>query len=152
MRNEAVTPHQATLAMIAEGDAQRRTLYEVVLREAGYNVIEVTDARAMAAAHLVPALIIVQLVNPNLAGFALFSELRTRADTRDTPVIVLTRFDDVYTREQIVRSGATAILVEPLRPALLLRQVRRLLARRPLVAGAPAAVRVEKSMVTPPGA
>ncbi len=148
MPNEVVTPHQATLAMIAEGDPQRRTLYEVVLREAGYDVVEVTDARAMAAAHLTPALIIVQLVNPNLAGFGLFSELRTRADTRDTPVIVLTRFDDVYTREQIVRSGATAILVEPLRPALLLRQVRRLLARRPLVAAAPA-VSVEKPTIRP---
>ena len=67
---------------------------------------------------------------------ALGSELLTskfplceRLVERSYGVLVLTRFDDPYTREQIVRAGATAILIEPMRRALLLRQIRRLLAR-----------------------
>jgi two-component system cell cycle response regulator len=83
----------------------------------------------LGQAQLAPDLIIAQLSEPTVDGFALCRKLRAEADTRHTPVLVLTRFDDPYTREQIVRAGATAILIEPMRRALLLRQVRRLLAR-----------------------
>ena len=61
------------------------------------------------AAQLAPDLIIAQLSEPTVDGFALCRKLRAEADTRHTPVLVLTRFDDPYTREQIVRAGATAI-------------------------------------------
>jgi CheY-like chemotaxis protein len=119
------------LILIAESDPQRRTLYTDILREAGYEVVNVRNA-AMAlteAAQLAPDLIIAQLSEPTTDGFELCRKLRLDADTRHTPLLVLTRFDDPYTREQIVRAGATAILIEPMRRALLLRQVHRLLAR-----------------------
>jgi two-component system cell cycle response regulator len=119
------------LVLMAEPDPQRRTLYTQVLQEAGYEVVNVRSAATLLteAAQLAPDLIIAQLSEPTVDGFALCRKLRAEADTRHTPVLVLTRFDDPYTREQIVRAGATAILIEPMRRALLLRQVRRLLAR-----------------------
>ena len=119
------------LVLMAEPDPQRRTLYTQVLQDAGYEVVSVRSAATMLteAAQLSPDLIIAQLSEPTVDGFALCRKLRAEADTRHTPVLVLTRFDDPYTREQIVRAGATAILIEPMRRALLVRQVRRLLAR-----------------------
>jgi CheY-like chemotaxis protein len=121
----------SALVLMAEPDPQRRTLYTQVLQEAGYEVVSVRSAAtALAdAAQLAPDLIIAQLSEPTVDGFALCRKLRAEADTRHIPVLVLTRYDDPYTREQIVRAGATAILIEPMRRALLLRQVRRLLAR-----------------------
>jgi twitching motility two-component system response regulator PilH len=121
----------SALVLMAEPDPQRRALYTQVLQEAGYEVVSVRSAAtAMTeAAQLAPDLIIAQLSEPTADGFALCRKLRAEADTRHTPVLVLTRFDDPYTREQIVRAGATAILIEPMRRALLVRQVRRLLAR-----------------------
>jgi two-component system cell cycle response regulator len=119
------------LVLMAEPDPQRRMLYTQVLQEAGYEVVNVRSAATLLteAAQLSPDLIIAQLSEPTVDGFALCRKLRAEADTRHTPVLVLTRFDDPYTREQIVRAGATAILIEPMRRALLVRQVRRLLAR-----------------------
>ena len=127
--HEPRTAH--ALVLMAEPDPQRRTLYTQVLQEAGYEVVSVRSiATALTeAAQLAPDLIIAQLAEPTVDGFALCRKLRAEADTRHTPVLVLTRFDDPYTREQIVRAGATAILIEPMRRALLLRQIRRLLAR-----------------------
>jgi DNA-binding response OmpR family regulator len=125
-------PHNArALVLIAESDPQRRTLYTDVLREAGYEVVNVRNAATALseAALLAPDLIIAQLSEPTTDGFDLCRKLRLDADSRHTPLLILTRFDDPYTREQIVRAGATAILIEPMRRALLLRQVQRLLAR-----------------------
>src|SRR5258708_181635 len=128
------------LVLISEGDPQRRSLDAEVLQEAGYEVVSVRNAGVAAqAAELAPDLIITQLAEPMMDGFGLCRKLRTEPDTRHTPVLVLTRYDDPYTREQIVRAGATAILVEPLKRALLLRQVRRLIARTK--SHSPAAVR-----------
>ena len=76
-----------------------------------------------------PALVIARVVDAGTDGFSLCREFRHGAATKDTPLLVLTDLDDLFAREQIVRAGATAILVEPLRRSLLLRHVRRLLAR-----------------------
>jgi putative two-component system response regulator len=76
-----------------------------------------------------PALIIARVADPITEGFSVCRALRAAPETRDIPLLILTRLDDVYTREHILRAGATAILVEPLRRTLFLRQVRRLLAR-----------------------
>jgi DNA-binding response OmpR family regulator len=81
------------------------------------------------AGRILPALIIARVNDSITDGFMLCRGLRSVAETRDTPLLILMRLDDMYTREQIVRAGATAILIEPLRRTLLLRQVRRLLAR-----------------------
>ena len=76
-----------------------------------------------------PELIIAHLSEPVADGMALCRKLRKERETRDLPVIIVTRFDDPHTREQIVRSGASGILTERPGRALLLRQVRRLMAR-----------------------
>jgi CheY-like chemotaxis protein len=118
------------LLLVADPDVDRREHHAGILRGAGYEVAAVTALADAAGsfASAPPALIILQLVSGSADEFAACRGVRTSTDTRDTPVLVLTRIDDPYTRDQIVRSGATAILIEPLRSALLLRQVRRLLA------------------------
>jgi DNA-binding response OmpR family regulator len=128
--DRTATGSTSPLILLADPEEGRRAGYADILRQAGFDVAavpEVTEAMSRAAM-AVPALIILQLVNHVGDGFLTCRLVRTSAETRHTPVLVLTRFDDPYTRDQIVRSGATAILIEPLKHALLLRQVRRLLA------------------------
>ncbi len=119
------------LVLIAEPDAECRAAFVQVLEGAGYAVASIPDPSrtAQEAVRVMPALIIARVTDPVTDGFTLCRELRSSPDTRDTPLLVLTRLDDPYAREQIVRAGATAILTEPLRRTLLLRQVRRQLAR-----------------------
>ncbi len=139
----------ARVLLIVEAEERPRNLHQSVLEQAGYEVIVAPYEEAGAASRTSgPALIILQLVDPAVSGLSLVRELRTQADTRGTPVIALTRFDDAYTREQIVRAGATAILIEPVKPPMLLRQLRRLLSRTIMGADS-AAARGEKLMVTP---
>jgi len=123
-------PH-ARHVLVADPDQQRLDTYAIVLQKAGYDVIGVVDPAAALAetARLQPDLVLVRLGEPRSDGLAFCQRMRAGAETRDTPVIVLTRQDDAYVREQVVRAGGTAILTEPLKHTLLLRQVRRLLAR-----------------------
>ncbi len=125
------SPARSLHVLLAEPDGERRLLYTAILEAAGYQVTGLADAAAAMAETALrrPDLIVVQLVEPRIDGLDLCRQVRAGAATRDTPVIVLTRQDDGYLREQVVRSGGTAILSEPLKRTALLRQVRRLLSR-----------------------
>jgi DNA-binding response OmpR family regulator len=115
-------------APLTARDEERRQWYVDTLEHAGYQVVSARDVSPAESAGGLPSMIIAHLFDPIADGIALCRKLRTAASTRDLPVIVVTRLDDPYTREQIVRSGASSILTEPLSRALLLRQVRRLMA------------------------
>jgi DNA-binding response OmpR family regulator len=121
----------ASVVLIADPDMQRRAFYTTALGDAGYDVNCMTSAVSVfeAAVQHAPAVVIIQLVEPILQTLDIVRKFRTDAVTSHIPVIVLTRLDDSFTREQIVRAGATAILIEPLKRALLVRHVQRLLAR-----------------------
>ncbi len=104
--------------------------YQQLLEDSGYVVMIVPHEEAIAAAKtLKPAAIILQLGEPAIVGLASVRQFRTQAETRGTPLITFVRLDDAHTRELIVRAGATAILIEPVKSSILLRQMRRLLAR-----------------------
>ena len=119
------------LVLLAEPDAERCTTITHVLQQADYAVQSVQDPAQVAAeaGRVLPDLIIARVDDPLVDGFSVCRALRGVPETRDIPLLILTRLDDMYAREQIVRAGATAILIEPLRRTLLVRQVRRLLAR-----------------------
>jgi two-component system chemotaxis response regulator CheY len=139
----------AQLLLIVEAQERPRNPYHSVLQQAGYDVMVVPYEEAGAASRKTgPALIILHLAEPAVSGLGLVRELRTQADTRGTPVIALMRFDDAHTREQVVRAGATAILIEPVKPPMLLRQLRRLLAR--VLAGAHASAAGASKMILTP--
>ncbi len=115
--------------LIAEGNQRSAGIYQTLLQNAGYAVVVVAyDDTAAAARQLRPSLIILQVADPAVSGLGLLRELRTDAETRGTPLVTLVRFDNAHAREQIVRAGAAAIFIEPVKPPMLLRQVRRLLA------------------------
>jgi len=126
------------LVLLTESETQSENPYKRPLEQAGYTVLVVPSGEAPAVSRKTqPALIILQLAEPAVSGLFLVRELRTQAETRGTPVITLMRFDDAHMREQIVRAGATAILIDPVKMPMLLRQMRRLLVRA--LAGAHAA-------------
>jgi len=118
------------LVLIAEATKDFRDRYQTLLEEAGHAVAVVPyDEAALASRTMRPSLIILQLSDPMRTGLGMVRELRTQAETRGTPVVTLVRFDDAHTREQIVRAGASAIMIDPVKRATLLRQIKRLLVR-----------------------
>jgi DNA-binding response OmpR family regulator len=122
--------YDPTVVLVTEPDEQRRLLYTTTLRDAGYDAIGAADARTALteAADRSPSIIIVQIAGATAENLSICRRLRTQAGHQRVPILVLTRYDDAYTRDQIIGAGATAVMVEPLKhQTLLVRQVRRLL-------------------------
>ena len=104
--------------------------YQPLLEDAGYEVAVVAFEDAAAAAqNLRPSVIILQFDDPARTGLGMVRSLRTQAETRATPIVALIGFDNSHTREQIVRAGASAILIDPVKAPALRRHLQRLLTR-----------------------
>ena len=85
-----------------------------------------------------PALILQDLVMPDVDGLALVRAFRTRTSTARTPVIVLSGNDDEGTRARALAAGADDYLVKlPTRDVLLACLDRHLSAREDAAASAP---------------
>jgi CheY-like chemotaxis protein/HPt (histidine-containing phosphotransfer) domain-containing protein len=77
------------------------------------------DAEA-AADRVRPAIILQDLVMPDVDGLALVQAFRQRTSTANTPVIVLSGNDDAATRERALAAGAADYLVKlPTKDVLL---------------------------------
>jgi two-component system phosphate regulon response regulator PhoB len=81
--------------LIVEDDPQLREMYRMALRAAGYAVIAVEDgADALRQIdQAIPALVVLDLGLPRLAGRDVHRELKARTDTRDIPIVIVTGTD-----------------------------------------------------------
>jgi len=87
------TNHQTVL--IVEDDDQAREMLRRALSREGWQVLEAGNGR-MALERLnglVPALILLDLMMPEMDGFEFMQELRERPDCRRVPVVVITAKD-----------------------------------------------------------
>mgnify|MGYP002624436610 CR=1 FL=1 len=76
-----------------------------------------------------PDLILLDIMMPMMSGYEVLGQLRSDPQTQQIPVICVTSAHSPEARAQSKAAGAQAILVKPFRPAELIAQVRRLLAR-----------------------
>src|SRR5205085_6611568 len=81
-----------------------------------------------------PDVILLDLMMPEMDGFAVVAALQKEADWRDIPVIVITSLDlDAKDRERL-NAGVQLVLVkERFRPAELVERIRRLVQKKPEV-------------------
>ena len=81
-----------------------------------------------------PDVILLDLMMPEMDGFAVVAALQKEPRWRDIPVIVITARDlDAKDRERL-NSGVQSVLVkETFRPAELVERIRRLVPSKPLV-------------------
>jgi two-component system phosphate regulon response regulator PhoB len=73
------------------------------------------------------------LVFPDLSGIELARQLRTRRETKRTPLIVLSGFIDQHNLDAVRATGCSSILVKPCDPGMLAAEIRRVLADTPPV-------------------
>jgi GAF domain-containing protein/CheY-like chemotaxis protein len=81
-----------------------------------------------------PDVILLDLMMPEMDGFAVVAALQKKPEWRDIPVIVITSLDlDAEDRERL-NSGVQSVLVkETFRPAELVERIRRLVQTKPAV-------------------
>lgn len=118
--------------LLADDNADSRDIYRTLFTVSGYDVLEAEDGmRAVAmSADRQPDIILLNLRMPNLDGYGVLQELRSRAATENIPCIVFTGDVRYEQMGRAVMEGADAFLSKPAEPREVLRFVQEVLRDR----------------------
>jgi len=113
----------ANTVLIVEDDAPTSALWTKHLRHWGWDVKAVTSAEEAIPAisrHQPRAVVLDVMLDDLISGWDLLSQLRASRYTRDLPVFVVSAVDEP---KRAYREGATAFLVKPCSPHLLVSRI-----------------------------
>ena len=124
-----LTPPPTPLVLIADDDPVIRLLAAEALSSDGWRVEVVDTGRAAvdAAGQRPPDLILLDVVMPEMDGFAACAALRRMPALEHVPIVFMTGLDDYTSITRAYESGATDFLTKPLNGVLLGHRVRYLL-------------------------
>ena len=120
------------LVLIVEDDPETRRFYRECFARGGFSTEEAHNghqALAMALALPPPDVIVTDIAVPGLDGIELCRRLPADARTRSIPVLAITGYEDRQYPDRILAAGADQVLIKPCDPAVLVREVRRLLSK-----------------------
>lgn len=98
----------------------RRGGYQLLIGRNGREAIELADREQ-------PALIVMDVLMPELDGLGALRLLKQSPKTASIPVIMLTARGHVMTRQDAEDSGASLFLTKPFSPNQLLTEAKRLI-------------------------
>ncbi len=113
-----------TRVLVVEDDPSVRGLLHTLLSAEGYDVVTASDGLAglVKASSTRPALILLDLMMPDLGGVRVLDEIRDDPELADTPVIVVTgKVDAVPSMRDLLGEGF--VFVKPFAVAELLARV-----------------------------
>jgi len=121
------TPSVATSRiLIVDDDADNREILEMVLEREGF-VIVCAGTGGEACALVTqdpPHLILLDLMMPDMTGYAVVALLKGNPTTRDIPIVMLSAMADHPTRLRALRAGATDFITKPVGRAELCARVK----------------------------
>jgi PAS domain S-box-containing protein len=101
--------------LIVEDNPTTRKLLRIALESEQYEVIEAADGQtALEQAKKGPALILQDLILPDMDGLSLNRKLREMSELRDTPILALSGFLSKVEEMHASDTGFTAFLVKPI--------------------------------------
>lgn len=115
--------------LVVDDDFATRFLVSEALEQAGFRVEQAENGRqALEVFERVhPDLITLDVMMPELDGFATCVELRRRPDGEQVPILMMTGLDDYESVNQAFMAGATDFITKPINFTLLEYRVRYLL-------------------------
>ncbi len=116
----------APIALLADDDSAIRNLLSVFLEGEGYQVHTAADGRAAMQQfrRVIPDVILTDMRMPELHGTELCTGIRAHSNGQDTPILVITGFDDNRSIEDAYRAGATDFITKPINLSLLRHRLR----------------------------
>ena len=113
-----------TTILVAEDDADNRDILTEFLHDAGYAVVQASNAADAVAVSRAqhPALVLMDMQMPlrpgeseldEQAGLAATAQMRDSASTRQIPVLILSGHDPAAIRTAALAAGATAVAAKP---------------------------------------
>jgi len=114
--------------LVVDDDQLMHRLFQHHLERAGYQMVSALSGREALdiVARQPPALIVMDIMMPDIDGLAALRELKKSDTTRSIPVIVITANGHQLARRESETSGAAIFLTKPFSPMQLLNEIRRL--------------------------
>ena len=120
--------HRPTV-LIIDDDVVARLLAREALEQSGWRVTEADNGRlgVEAFVHDQPDLVLLDIMMPEMDGFAVCTELRRMPEGQHTPILMMTGLEDYQSITQAYDAGATDFIVKPINGILLGHRVRYML-------------------------
>lgn len=102
------------MILVAEDHLDSRDALKTLLEAVGYAVVVAGDGRQAVERAMQdhPALILMDMMMPEMDGLAATRTLRQRAEMRDVPILALTALDGV--RENVLAAGCDDYITKPI--------------------------------------
>lgn len=115
--------------LVVDDSASLRQVVAIALKGAGYDVVEAADGKdALAKLDGRKLHLIISDVNmPNMDGIELVKQVKTNAQYKFTPIIMLTTEAGEDKKSAGQAAGAKAWVVKPFRPEQMLTAVSKLI-------------------------
>ncbi len=125
------TGHQEVRLLLVDDSLSIRKFVGKMLESAGYQVDTAVDGedglRKASTANY--GMILTDLEMPKLNGFEVIQALRSRPETKQTPVVVMTTRAGDKHRQMAINIGANAYIAKPVDERILLQEVERWIGR-----------------------
>ena len=117
--------------LVVEDQADLLELFRLQFKEEGFAIATATNGMEAVkkARSLVPDLILLDVMLPELDGFAVCELLRRDPATSGIPVIMVSGLPGQLPRCAGIESGATEFVTKPVNPADLVAKAKELLSR-----------------------
>ena len=119
----------APLVLIVDDNLDAREMYALYLEHEGFRSAEAADGHAAIdeAKRAKPDLILMDATMPRLDGWEAARMLKSDAETKHIPLIMLTAHAFAEHRDRAAAVGADAFMAKPVLPDVLAREIRRML-------------------------
>lgn len=115
--------------LLVEDDTDMLELVRFNLKRAGFSVATARDGveALKKTCSLAPDLILLDLMMPELDGFAVCEILRRDEATASTPIIILTALTSQIARLNCLEAGANDFITKPFSPSHLIERVQEVI-------------------------
>jgi len=123
--------------LVVEDEEALSMLLQYNLEKEGYNVVATADGEeaAMLVREIEPDLVLLDWMLPSLSGIELCRRLRSRSETRNLPIVMITARGEEADRIRGLDTGADDYITKPFSTTELMARIRAVLRRiRPALA------------------
>lgn len=114
-RNRRTIPKFGTRVLVVDDSRTFRFALSRMLRQAGYEVLEAENGREAVevARAMRPQLVLMDVVMPEVNGYAATRMLRRAPETATTPIVIMSGAEEAIEQFWVIRIGADDFMPKP---------------------------------------